>query len=119
MGQARYVSRPSHRARSIGGRVADVLLNRIFAGFHTDMNFLTIHGQSRYPGCKLSHTTLPPAKAEPSVNIWARNSGKRLAVRIPPGCLLVQAGKQLEWASGGLVKGASTPSFCSHFNCIV
>jgi hypothetical protein len=39
------------------------------------------------------------------VNIWARNSGKRMAVRIPPGCLLVQAGKQLEWASGGLIKG--------------
>jgi len=41
------------------------------------------------------------------VNIWARNSGKRMAVRIPPGCLLVQAGKQLEWASGGLIKGMS------------
>lgn len=26
---------------------------RIFAGFHTDLNFLTIHGQSRYPGCEL------------------------------------------------------------------
>jgi hypothetical protein len=44
-------------------------------------------------------------KAEMIVNIWARNSGKRMAVRIPPGCLLVQAGKQLEWASGGLIKG--------------
>lgn len=41
------------------------------------------------------------------MNIWARNSGKRMAVRIPPGCLLVQAGKQLEWASGGLIKGMS------------
>lgn len=41
------------------------------------------------------------------MNIWARNSGKRQAVRIPPGCLLVQAGKQLEWMSGGLIKGAS------------
>ena len=45
--------------------------------------------------------------AEDIVNIWARNSGKRMAVRIPPGCLLVQAGKQLEWASGGLIKGMS------------
>ena len=44
-------------------------------------------------------------EAENIVNIWARNSGKRMAVRIPPGCLLVQAGKQLEWASGGLIKG--------------
>ena len=49
-------------------------------------------------------------EAENIVNIWARNSGKRMAVRIPPGCLLVQAGKQLEWASGGLIKGVSIPS---------
>lgn len=61
----------------------------ILAGFHTDLNFLTIHGRSRYPG----------------LNIWARNTGDRIAVRIPPGNhLLVQAGKQLEHATGGLVK---------------
>ncbi|OBZ79505.1 hypothetical protein A0H81_00804 [Grifola frondosa] len=57
----------------------------ILAGFHTDLNFLTIHGRSRYPG----------------LNIWARNTGKRLAVRFPPTgrYLLVQAGKQLEHLS--------------------
>ncbi|KAG8417314.1 hypothetical protein J3459_012408 [Metarhizium acridum] len=61
----------------------------ILAGFHTDLNFLTIHGRSRYPG----------------LNIWARNTGDRLAVKIPPGNhLLVQAGKQLEHATGGLIK---------------
>ncbi len=61
----------------------------ILAGFHTDLNFLTIHGRSRYPG----------------LHIWARNTGKRIAVKIPPGnCLLVQAGKQLEYLTGGLVK---------------
>lgn len=61
----------------------------ILAGFHTDLNFLTIHGRSRYPG----------------LHIWARNTGKRIAVKIPPGnYLLVQAGKQLEHLSGGLVK---------------
>lgn len=70
----------------------------ILAGFHTDLNFLTIHGRSRYPG----------------LNIWARNTGKRMAVRIPPsnggggggggGHLLVQAGKQLEHVTGGLVR---------------
>ena len=36
----------------------------ILAGFHTDLNFLIIHGRSRYPG----------------LNIWARNSGKRIPV---------------------------------------
>ncbi|KAK4149362.1 hypothetical protein C8A00DRAFT_18933 [Chaetomidium leptoderma] len=61
----------------------------ILAGFHTDLNFLTIHGRSRYPG----------------LHIWARNTGKRIPVKIPPGnYLLVQAGKQLEHLTGGLVK---------------
>jgi len=62
----------------------------ILAGFHTDLNFLTIHGRSRYPG----------------LNIWARNTGKRIPVRFPTAgrYLLVQAGKQLEHISGGLIK---------------
>lgn len=67
----------------------------ILAGFHTDLNFLTIHGRSRYPG----------------LHVWARNTGRRIAVSIPrpqsnqPGSyLLVQAGKQLEHLTGGLVK---------------
>lgn len=61
----------------------------ILAGFHTDLNFLTIHGRSRYPG----------------LNIWARNTGRRIPVRMPPGnYLLVQAGKQLEHITGGLIK---------------
>lgn len=67
----------------------------ILAGFHTDLNFLTIHGRSRYPG----------------LHVWARNTGRRIAVSIPrakPGqagsYLLVQAGKQLEHMTGGLVK---------------
>jgi hypothetical protein len=60
--------------------------NQIFAGFHYDLNFLTIHGKSRYPG----------------LYIWTR-SGKREAVRVPDGCLLVQAGKQMEWLTGGEV----------------
>jgi len=61
----------------------------ILAGFHSDLNFLTIHGRSRYPG----------------LHIWARNTGKRMQVKIPEGnYLLVQAGKQLEHLSGGLIK---------------
>ena len=62
----------------------------ILAGFHTDLNFLTIHGRSRYPG----------------LNIWARNTGKRIPVKLPAtgSYLLVQAGKQLEHITGGLVK---------------
>ncbi|KAI0348347.1 Clavaminate synthase-like protein [Trametopsis cervina] len=62
----------------------------ILAGFHTDLNFLTIHGRSRYPG----------------LNIWARNTGKRIPVKFPAQgrYLLVQAGKQLEHLSGGLIR---------------
>ncbi|KAI0278161.1 hypothetical protein BGY98DRAFT_1089650 [Russula aff. rugulosa BPL654] len=62
----------------------------ILAGFHTDLNFLTIHGRSRYPG----------------LHIWARNTGKRLLVQFPSTgrYLLVQAGKQLEHLTGGLIK---------------
>ncbi|CAK7266523.1 hypothetical protein SEPCBS119000_002071 [Sporothrix epigloea] len=64
-------------------------LDTILAGFHTDLNFLTIHGRSRFPG----------------LHIWARNTGRRIAVAIPPGRhLLVQAGKQLEHLTGGLIK---------------
>jgi isopenicillin N synthase-like dioxygenase len=47
----------------------------------------------------------------PGLHVWQRNSGKRIAVRFPapgePGHghhLLVQAGKQLEHLTGGLVR---------------
>ena len=49
----------------------------------------TIHGRSRYPG----------------LHVWARNTGKRILVKVPPGRhLLVQAGKQIEHLTGGLIK---------------
>lgn len=59
----------------------------VFAGYHYDLNFLTAHGASRYPG----------------LHAWLR-SGRRVAVRIPRGCLLLQAGKQMEWLTGGHVR---------------
>lgn len=59
-------------------------LSTIFAGFHYDLNFMTIHGKSRFPG----------------LYIWLRD-GTRYLVRVPDGCLLIQAGKQLEWLTGG------------------
>jgi len=48
------------------------------------LNFLTIHGKSRFPG----------------LYIWLRD-GTKVLVRVPDGCLLLQAGKQLEWLTGG------------------
>jgi isopenicillin N synthase-like dioxygenase len=62
-------------------------LNTVFAGFHYDLNMLTIHGRSRYPG----------------LFAWLRE-GRRFPVRIPQGCLLIQAGAQMEWLTGGAVK---------------
>ncbi|CAJ0908657.1 7123_t:CDS:2 [Entrophospora sp. SA101] len=63
-------------------------LGTILAGFHYDLNFVTIHGKSRFPG----------------LNIWPRNGSEKINVRVPDGHLLVQAGKQLEWLTGGEVK---------------
>jgi len=62
-------------------------LDMCYAGYHYDLNFLTIHGKSRFPG----------------LFVWLRN-GRRLAVKIPAGCLFIQAGKQLEWLTAGFVK---------------
>src|ERR1700752_748549 len=58
----------------------------IFAGFHYDLNFLTLHGKSRYPG----------------LYVWMRD-GSRLPVKVPDGCLIIQAGKQLEWLTGDAI----------------
>lgn len=56
----------------------------ILSGFHYDLNFITIHGKSRYPG----------------LYVWTRE-GQKMAVKVPEGCLLIQASKQLEWLTGG------------------
>lgn len=58
----------------------------VFAGFHYDISFMTIHGKSRYPG----------------LSVWTRN-WKKKAVKIPEGCLIVQAGLSFEHITGGYV----------------
>jgi isopenicillin N synthase-like dioxygenase len=62
-------------------------LNTVLAGYHYDLNFLTIHGKSRFPG----------------LVIWTRDN-KRVTLSQPDGCLLVQAGKQMEYLTGGHVQ---------------
>lgn len=57
-----------------------------FAGFHYDFNFLTVHGKARYPG----------------LYVWLRN-WKKVQVKIPPGCLLLQAGAMFERLTGGYI----------------
>ena len=56
----------------------------VLAGYHFDTHFLTIHGKSRFPG----------------LNLWLKN-GQKIEGAIPEGCLLVQAGKQMEYLTGG------------------
>lgn len=56
------------------------------SGYHYDLNFLTIHGKSRFSG----------------LYVWTRQNRKML-VKVPDGCLLLQAGKQFEWVTGGHV----------------
>lgn len=68
---------------------SDLIRNDVgatLAGFHYDIAFLTIHGKARYPG----------------LYVWLRN-WKKVAVRIPKGCLLLQAGSQFEHITGGYV----------------
>lgn len=58
----------------------------VLAGYHYDLNFLTIHGKSRFPG----------------LYVWLRD-GRKVLVRVPENCLLLQAGKQFEYLTAGYV----------------
>ena len=58
----------------------------VFAGFHYDLNFLTIHGRSRFPG----------------LHVWLRD-GTRVPVQVPKGCLLVQVRHGRRGVLGGPV----------------
>lgn len=59
----------------------------VLAGWHNDLNLFTIHGKSRYPG----------------LSVWLKD-GTKMGVKIPDGCLLVQAGMQIERLTGGVVQ---------------
>ncbi len=58
----------------------------VLAGFHDDLNLVTAHTQSNYPGLRA----------------WTR-SGESFFAKVPPGCILFQAGQQLEYVTGGVV----------------
>lgn len=61
-------------------------IGAVLAGFHYDIAFLTIHGKSRYPG----------------LYVWTRDN-KKMKVKVPEGCLILQAGKTFEHITGGYV----------------
>jgi len=46
-------------------------IGAIFAGFHYDISFISIHGKSRFPG----------------LFVWTREN-KKMQVKVPEGCLI-------------------------------
>lgn len=76
-----------HLLAPTGSDLANCSEGQVLAGFHTDLNFLTVHGKSRYPG----------------LYIWSTD-GHKLEVRVPEGYLLVQAGLQIEHLTAGYIK---------------
>ena len=70
-----------------GSDLARYKKDTVFAGMHYDISFLTIHGKSRFPG----------------LYIWLRN-GEKMRVVVPDGCFLLQAGRELEYLTGGYIK---------------
>jgi isopenicillin N synthase-like dioxygenase len=84
-----FTSKMHQGAHLLAPTASDLLkfdVGTAFASFHYDLNFITIHGKSRYPGLYL----------------WTRD-WKRQPVSIPPGCLLLQAGIMFEQLTGGYV----------------
>lgn len=71
------MKRGPHKLAPTGSDLVRFKPGTVFAGFHYDFNFLTIHGKSRYPG----------------LFAWLR-TGERFTVAVPEGHLLLQAGKQ-------------------------
>ncbi len=78
------MKKAGHLLAPTGSDLSRFDINTVFAGVHYDLNFLTIHGKSNFGG----------------LYIWLRN-GEKKRVRIPDGCLLIQAGIQLEYLTGG------------------
>lgn len=78
----------AHLLAPTGSDLEKFNVGTVFAGWHYDISFMTIHGKSRYPG----------------LSVWTRD-WKKKAVKIPHGCLLVQAGMSFENITGGYVLG--------------
>mmetsp|Transcript_6795 Transcript_6795/g.12218 ORF Transcript_6795/g.12218 Transcript_6795/m.12218 type:complete len:352 (+) Transcript_6795:42-1097(+) len=82
-----YLQGGNHLLAPTGSDLSNLTKDVVLAAFHYDLNFLTIHGAASHPG----------------LFIWTRE-GKRLAVKVPKGCLLIQAGIQVEILTGGKVQ---------------
>jgi len=98
-------------------RPHEVRLGTVLAGFHTDLNFLSVHGcvgpasprhragvaSMAWRRRKILISTQVHGKSRfPGLTVWTR-SGRAVAPVIPEGCLLLQAGKQFEHLTAGHV----------------
>jgi hypothetical protein len=84
-----FTDRMRQGSHLLSPTASDLVKNDVgtaFAGFHYDLNFITCHGKSRYPG----------------LFIWLRN-WKKMACKIPQGCLLMQSGIMFESLTGGYI----------------
>jgi isopenicillin N synthase-like dioxygenase len=81
------IKNAAHLLAPTGSDLKKNKVGDVFAGFHYDLNFITIHGKSNYPG----------------LSLWT-TSGEKFKLEIPEGCLFMQAAKQLEWLTGGIIK---------------
>ncbi|EME28801.1 hypothetical protein Gasu2_18590 [Galdieria sulphuraria] len=83
----RLLTKGSHLLAPTGVDVDKYEKGHVVAGFHYDLNFLTLHGKARYPG----------------LFIWTRE-GIRIPCKVPDGCLLIQVGAQLEYLTAGYLE---------------
>ncbi|GJQ09030.1 hypothetical protein GpartN1_g5334.t1 [Galdieria partita] len=83
----RLLAKGSHLLAPTGVDIDRYEKGHVVAGFHYDLNFLTLHGKARYPG----------------LFIWTRE-GIRIPCKVPDGCLLVQVGAQLEYLTAGYLE---------------
>ena len=62
----------NHLLAPTGSDLRKYEVGTVFAGLHYDLNFLTIHGKSPFPG----------------LFIWVRD-GRKCSVKVPTGCLIL------------------------------
>eukprot|EP00834_Sanchytrium_tribonematis_P007034 NODE_583_length_5729_cov_0.479574.p1 type:complete len:363 gc:universal NODE_583_length_5729_cov_0.479574:4894-3806(-) len=74
-----YCDSGNHLLAPTGSDLSNVETGNVLAAFHSDMNLITVHGKSRFPG----------------LFIWTRDLQK-VPVVLENGDLLMQAGKQLQ-----------------------
>lgn len=76
--------------------LADLPYGAVISDIHTDFNPFTGHGS-----------------AFPTLISWTPD-GRPFVVRVPAGCLLFQAGAQLEWVTGGKIRAGLHQTAMTH-----